>query len=133
MFYASIIVVFNDQKEILLLKRGDKADSFPGKWGLPGGKIEAGESPEQAAVRELKEETGLAADENDMYYIYTILRSGGREIICFVAENYKGKVILNQESSDYKWVDPKDMVTMDLIPTPGVFLRLLEMWARFGI
>ena len=133
MLYASTIAVFNDKKEILIIKRSDKADSFPGCWGLPGGKIEKNETPEQAAVRELKEETGLKTNEDDLYYLYTIHRESNKEIVCFVAEDYEGKIILNEESSDYKWLDPQDLTSINMIPTPGVFLRLLEMWAEFAI
>ncbi len=44
---------------ILLLRRGLTAPWAPGLWGLPGGYIEAGETPTQAAVRELGEEAGI--------------------------------------------------------------------------
>lgn len=45
-------VVFNDNKEILLIKR-------LGKWDLPKGKIDGGESDEEAAIREVEEECGI--------------------------------------------------------------------------
>jgi ADP-ribose pyrophosphatase YjhB (NUDIX family) len=50
-------VVFNDKAEVLLAKRG--AEPFKGWWGLPGGYMEWGETVEQGARRELKEETDL--------------------------------------------------------------------------
>ncbi len=44
---------------VLLQHRDDTADFVPGNWALPGGAIEAGETPEEAARREMLEETGL--------------------------------------------------------------------------
>ena len=40
-------------------------------WGFPGGAIEIGETPEQAAIRELKEETGLDAEVQSLLGVYT--------------------------------------------------------------
>ena len=47
-------------------KRGDS-----GKWGFPGGAIELGETPEEAAIREVKEETGLDVRVESLIGIYT--------------------------------------------------------------
>lgn len=56
---ATIAAVFHDGR-ILLVRRANPPDA--GRWGFPGGKIEAGETIENAAVRELLEETGVHAE-----------------------------------------------------------------------
>ncbi len=56
----------NEKGEFLLQKRGDN-----GEWGFPGGCIEIGETPEMAAVREAKEETGLDVTVGKLIGIYT--------------------------------------------------------------
>ena len=52
-------VVIQNNDRYLLLKRSKDSLVFPGFWDFPGGKIEEGEHPEQAAIRETKEETFL--------------------------------------------------------------------------
>jgi 8-oxo-dGTP diphosphatase len=51
-------VVHDAAGRLLLVRRG--RDPHRGRWSLPGGRVEAGESPEQAIEREVREETGLA-------------------------------------------------------------------------
>lgn len=70
--HEKVILVFaggyirNENGEILLQRRGDT-----GTWGFPGGALELGETPEMAAIREAKEETGLDVAVGGLIGIYT--------------------------------------------------------------
>jgi 8-oxo-dGTP pyrophosphatase MutT (NUDIX family) len=56
---AAIVLLVDAQGRLLLQQRHARAARFPGAWGLVGGGIEDGETPELAARRETREETGL--------------------------------------------------------------------------
>lgn len=58
--------VFDADGKVLLQRRGDR-----NMWGFPGGAIEIGETPEMAAIREVKEETGLDVKVSGLVGIYT--------------------------------------------------------------
>ena len=60
--------IFNDKGEVLLQRRGDSD-----LWGFPGGAIELGETPQMAAIREAKEETGLDVEVGKVIGVYTDL------------------------------------------------------------
>jgi 8-oxo-dGTP diphosphatase len=59
--------VITDGESVLLIKR--KGDPFSGYWALPGGFIDPGETPEEAAKRELQEETGVDIGGIKMSYV----------------------------------------------------------------
>jgi 8-oxo-dGTP pyrophosphatase MutT (NUDIX family) len=61
----------------LLLRRSFTDPKRPGQWDAPGGHIEAGETPEQAAVREVFEESGLRIRESDLKFVRKIQKPKG--------------------------------------------------------
>jgi 8-oxo-dGTP pyrophosphatase MutT (NUDIX family) len=67
--YSGVILKYKDK--CLLCKRNGE-DSHPNQWFIPTGKIERGETPREAAVRELYEETDFELSENDIDFIGTI-------------------------------------------------------------
>jgi len=63
---GAVLLVLDEAGRLLLQRRGDT-----GRWGLPGGSLEPGESIEDAARRELREETGLEAGALTLYGVFS--------------------------------------------------------------
>lgn len=57
---------WSDRAALILTRRATTLRDHPGQWALPGGRIEPGESPEQAALREIDEEIGLRVDPREV-------------------------------------------------------------------
>ena len=104
---TTLIFVFDRPAHKLLMiekKRGQGA----GKWNVPGGKIAAGESAEQAAVRECIEETGIeprAVKEAGLLEFY-FPESNSWDNTCtvFTAEEFSGELVPTGEECDAHWV-----------------------------
>lgn len=97
--------------KVLMLKRPENAGSFPGRWSLVAGKMESGESPEQTAVREIMEETGLNVGKSSAYIGPVMVRENDViwkvHMFGFVLDSAEPK--LNDENEDMKWVLPEDI------------------------
>lgn len=100
---AAGAIVSDALGRVLLLHRAGECD-YPGTWGFPGGKIEEGETPAQAAAREVLEETGLTLADP---------MSAGLLVDGFVSFpvplGVAAPVALSVESDGYQWADPCDL------------------------
>lgn len=98
-------------KKILLVKRLDSAILFPGCWGLPGGKAEPGETPEETVIREVEEETNL-----DFYpeELFTTNYFQDRQMHRFTG-NWAGDISLQvEELSDYGWFSFDESLELEM-------------------
>jgi acetyl-CoA carboxylase carboxyl transferase subunit beta len=107
---------------LLLIRRG--AEPARGTWSLPGGRVEAGETPDRAAAREVLEETGLVVDVGEQLASVTI----GRFLVHdFAATVVGGDLMAGDDASDVRWVRPEEL---DSVPTsPGLLDELRRMGA----
>ncbi len=89
------IILENDKREILLYLRDNKPGiPFPNHWDLIGGHVEEGETPEEALIREVKEELNIDLKEYTFYKKYECLTGDAYENIKYI---YSGKINLPLE------------------------------------
>ena len=70
------IWIINSNNEILVQKRNPKKSTFPGLWAISvAGHVRSGETSEEAALRELKEEIGQKLKKEDLKYLFTVKRN----------------------------------------------------------
>jgi 8-oxo-dGTP pyrophosphatase MutT (NUDIX family) len=101
-----------------------------GSWGMPAGKLDAGESSKDALIREMQQETGFLAREQDVRFIQKLyVRYPEYDFVydlyrCPLAE--RPEVIINpSEHSAFRWVTPAEALAMNLIPGFDACLRIV--------
>jgi ADP-ribose pyrophosphatase YjhB (NUDIX family) len=107
---------------ILLEKRGN--DPGKGKWSIPGGVVELGESLEQTAIREVKEETNLTVDSPELIDVVSNAEpdESGRMKYHFVIIDYYlrlvgGTLKAGSDAAELRWVAFDEVEKYDLTKT----------------
>jgi ADP-ribose pyrophosphatase YjhB (NUDIX family) len=116
------VVVANDQGEILLIRRTDNDN-----WALPGGAMDLGESISEAAIREVKEETGIDIEITGLLGIYTNPRhvieyTSNGEVrqefsVVFTARPLGGTPTTSTESAAVVWITPAELHNHSMHPS----------------
>ena len=129
--HEKIILVFaggcilNEAGGILLQRRGGS-----NMWGFPGGAIELGETPEAAAIREVKEETGLDVEVGELIGIYTDF-----DVRCQNGDRYQSIAIAYELTvvGGVLFCDEKETLELKYFPlndTPKLFCEQHETMLR---
>ncbi|CAN5269810.1 hypothetical protein BH20ACT3_BH20ACT3_07260 [soil metagenome] len=134
----AVHLVLIEHGKVLLAKRANTGYE-DGRWSVPAGHLDGGESVREAAVREAGEEIGIALDVEDVRFGHAMhRRSDGEERIDFfvVGDRWKGDVRIAEpdKCSDLTWADPIDLPS-DTIPyvRSGIGRTLAgEPYSEFG-
>ncbi|MDA0205531.1 MAG: (deoxy)nucleoside triphosphate pyrophosphohydrolase [Acidobacteria bacterium] len=107
-------LLVSDGRILACRRRSDQ--DHASKWEFPGGKVEPGEDPRDALVRELREELRIEATLGDEFMRYEFGYAGKEpiELIFYWVETYDGA--LNDEFfAETKWVVPGGLVSLDFL------------------
>ena len=120
----------------LLIAERPQGKSMAGVWELPGGKIEAGETPEHALTRELQEELGITVDPHDLKPLtFASYRYEKFHLVMpfFTLTQWEGKVH-SKENQRLEWIHYQDLIHY---PTPAgdiaLFHKLYDVMQREGL
>jgi 8-oxo-dGTP diphosphatase len=110
------VVIRDKEGRCLLIKRSMTSKGNPGKWDLPGGKIDSGEAFEDGLLREVAEETGLTVSLERVLGA-TESESPTARIVYLILKGrlQSGQVRLSEEHDDFFWAYGKDIETADLL------------------
>ena len=122
-------IVFDRQGRLLMIQRGH--DPGAGLWSIPGGRIEPGETDEQAVVRELLEETNLQVMVGTL--VGRVRREGPSgtviDIRDYAATVAAGTLRAGDDAADARWVTAAELARLEV--TEGLIEALTE-WGVLG-
>ncbi|MGC9516720.1 MAG: NUDIX hydrolase [Methanomicrobiales archaeon] len=118
------VIITDDEGKILIIKRSSHSKTNPGKWELPGGKVDQGESFDQALLREVYEETGLkisldhvvGVSEQNLHIIRAVH-------IIMAGKVTGGELNLSSEHDGYAWVYIDNLSQYELADWMELFVQ----------
>lgn len=121
-----VAAIIKDENKIFATQRG--YGEFKGGWEFPGGKIEEGETKEEALIREIKEELDTEIQVGE--YVYTVeydYPNFHLKMDCYFCTILSGNLTL-KEHDDGKWLTKETLDTVDWLPADlGLIDHLKEI------
>lgn len=125
---VAVGTVILDGERALLIQRSNEPGR--GRWSIPGGTVELGETLREAALREVREECGLEVELGDVVDVYEVIRpdEGGRirfhyVLVDFVAQYRGGEPIAGSDSLDVTWATREQVERLDLPERLRILIR----------
>ncbi|MBQ8929893.1 MAG: 8-oxo-dGTP diphosphatase [Oscillospiraceae bacterium] len=121
-----------DGKYLMLHRVKKENDMNRDKWLGIGGKFEPGESPEDCALREIREETGLTVTDWEYRGIVTFVSEefGTEWMHLFWSDSFTG-TLTDCDEGELAWIGKRELLTKELWQGDRIFLELLEQRVPF--
>jgi len=121
------VIIHKDS--VLLVKRA--RPPFLHQWAIPGGKLQWGETLQQAAEREVQEETGITIVANNVVYVFDVIqRQDGKEhhlvVVDLQADYISGEIQVGDDACQAAWFRPNELLSANNIQ--GTTLAFLKTW-----
>ncbi len=131
-----VLVIATRGEEVLLLKRAEHKKLWPGLYNAPGGHVERGETPVEAAARELAEETGLHADALTLRGL--LMGDGVGElpgVLVFIFRaRVSGDLHARNAEGVPRWIPRSELAAIPTLPDlPQIFELTLDQHRFFTI
>lgn len=116
-FFLSVkIFLRNGAGHYLILKRSAQSRNNPGKWDFPGGKVDPGETFQNALIREIREETGFEAVLDHFVNAYERELEDKKIVYLFMeGQITSGEMELSGEHGEYRFVKLEEMLEVGLV------------------
>lgn len=108
-------VVFDDAQRLLLVRRAQEPGR--GRWSVPGGRVEVGETDHRAVIREVAEETGLAVEIIQLLGNVQRQAPGGAvfDIYDYRCRVTAGTLRPGDDADDARWCDAQTLATLPIV------------------
>ena len=121
---VAAIIIHEDK--VFATQRG--YGEFKGGWEFPGGKIEEGETPQEALVREIKEELNVEIEIRELLdvveYDYPNFHLS---MDCFICKIKSGELVLNEHEAA-KWLTKETLDSVEWLPADLGFIEKINGW-----
>lgn len=131
---ATLCYLRRDGQTLMIHRVKKTNDIHAGKWNGLGGKLDPGESPEECALREVFEESGLRARNPQLKGFLTFPAFSKDEdwyVFVFLYEDFEGELIDSPEGN-LRWVENSKLVELNLWEGDPIFLSWLDRKGTFS-
>lgn len=132
---ASLVYLFKEEEVLMLHRVKKEGDIHKDKWNGLGGKLEHGESPEECAVREIKEESGYDIHNlkfaGHLFFPTFDKHQNDWSVFVFTSDDFSGLQLENTTEGNLEWIPKNRLLELNLWEGDRYFLPMLLSGDKF--